>query len=144
MKRIDRNLSWIAPLVLLGCSSPLANDAESRAAAEYSLRMDPAKASYERDEVATLRLENRSSEDLGYGVCALSVERRAGSTWRHHSPEPGMCIGILYVVASGEHVGFDADFSALEPGVYRYRMELLPGTHLPIIPIRSRTFTILP
>ena len=106
--------------------------------------MAPALDRFGRDEVATLRLENRSAENLGYGACSLVLERRVDFAWRRVSPAPEYCILILYAVRPGSHAAFEVDLSSFEPGVYRYRMDIMPGTSPPEISIRSPAFMVVP
>jgi hypothetical protein len=137
-----RTLTASIAVLLLGCASPLANDPGGTA--EFSIDLFPHKDSFARDEQATLRLENRSSEDLGHGACALFLERRTGPEWVLVDPAPQVCIAILYIVPPGGTVDFVVDFSTFDPGTYRYRIRLLPGTSLPEITVGSPEFAVLP
>lgn len=137
-------LGSVGLLLLLACNSPVGNNREASATGEFVLELVPAKGSFARDEEATLQLKNRSDENLGYGACSLLLERRSAAGWSLARPEPEVCILILYLLPSGEEVEFAIDFSSLDPGVYRYRMDLLPGTHLPETTIHSPEFVVLP
>lgn len=146
MMRLRRHLLFRATLATLvattGCNQPFAT--AGAASAEFVLKIVPDQDTFSRDAEATLRLENRSDEGLGYGACALRLERRIGSSWKPTAPESEACILILYVIGPGKHSEFEINLSNLDPGTYRFQMDIMPGTSLPEITIESPVFNVLP
>ena len=143
LKLLLQLLVAVAPFCgMVGCASPLGMGGAP--GVDAVLRIVPAQETFSRDDEASLRLENRSGEGLGHGACALRVERLLASGWQPVDEGPEYCILLLYVVAPGEHADFRVDLSGLEPGTYRYRMDVMPGTSLPEVTVDSPVFRVVP
>jgi|SRR5687767_2771539 len=98
----------------------------------------PSKGVYMAGELVTADIVNGSNETIGYGACALRLERREGSSWVLVGPEQLPCIDILYILESNATATRQVPIDKSSPaGTYRVRATIFPGTHLPTRDIRS-------
>ena len=130
-------------LILAGCGSPLAASFGGGGGAE-GVELIVAEESYARGEQGMLSLVNGSKDPVGYGACALRLERLSAAGWRTVGSDPEVCILILYVVQAGATRELPFETASLDPGTYRYRLEIMPDTQLPSTHIRSSSFRIEP
>jgi len=105
--------------------------------------LTPTRTLYAAGETISATLANRSDDEIGYGACAVSLERLVDTRWTVVSEDQRICISILYVLARGDtkEVRLPLDLT-LAPGAYRLRHEFLPGTSLPKRYVHSRAFRV--
>lgn len=119
---------------LSACSAPAGPSARG-------VQVTLTKSLYAPGEVISGELVNGSDQDIGYGACSLHLQRLVGTRWVFVGPQPAPCIDILYVLAPGSRRAIQLQVT-LEPGRYRLRQEVLPGTSLPIRSVHSPEFRV--
>jgi hypothetical protein len=98
---------------------------------------------YAPGQMVDARLFNGSNEAIGYGACALRLERRQGNAWVLVGPEMVPCIDILYILDSNASVTIQTRIDKSVPiGIYRVRATIYPRTQIPSGDISSREFIV--
>jgi hypothetical protein len=123
-------------LVLAGCS-------DSTASRTDDVLLVPTMNVYAPGESVSALLFPRSEQQIGYGACSVRLEHLTGSQWTLVGPEEVGCIMVLYVLEPASARTIQVPLSrTLEPGTYRLRQEILPGTRLPARMIHSPEFQV--
>lgn len=92
---MKRYATYLLSFILLtACAEPTAPKSPS----DLEFAIISTKNSYAVGETVSAKLLNRSDKQLGYGACAVALERYAGGKWVHVWPTSGACIAILYVL----------------------------------------------
>ena len=99
---------------------------------------------YALGETITLRLENATTQVLGYNLCSVQLQRSQGGAWTSAEVEPRVCTTELRALEPGATTTYEIAFGDVLPGD-RYRFEttverMESGTR-PVI--YTNTFVIL-
>ena len=126
--------------VLTSCAEPTASI--SRADSEAAIITT--KTNYALGETVSAQLFNRSDRQLGYGACAVSLEKRyEGNKWLHVWPTSGGCIAILYVLDANSSRMLNTRLdSKLSSGVYRLRIQVSRESDRSVHSVYSPTFYV--
>jgi hypothetical protein len=80
-------------------------------------------ATVSQDRSLELQVHNRSSQPIGYNLCASSLERRSEGRWQA-VPTQRMCTMELRSLPPGEAARYRIAITDLAPGEYRARARI--------------------
>jgi hypothetical protein len=104
--------------------------------------LTPAKTVYIPGETITAELANNSPSPIGYGACALRLQRQQGPGWILVGPDEVPCIMVMIVLDPGAKRTLSLPIDpALPSGVYRLVFGYSPDTKLPDRVVYSLPFT---
>jgi len=137
MKRA-RFLTLLAAALLPACtaipSGPGATD----------LLYEADQSTYTADESIVSRLVNASGRDVGYNLCAASLEKRIGGGWVRVQRNPEQpCVLPLYTLHPGETATYQEPASRVPgPGTYRLNTRIETPVSGRAMQIVTEPFTV--
>ena len=126
--------------ILASCAGPTAPNSP----ADSEVAIIATKTNYAPGETVSAHLFNRSDRQVGYGACAVSLERYEGKNkWQEFWPTSGACIAILYQLNANSSRTVDIRLdSKLPSGVYRLRIQVLLESDRSVRSVFSPTFHV--
>jgi hypothetical protein len=98
------------------------------------VRIEPERARYSPGETVTLRLVNLGTEDVRFNVCPALLQRLDAAGWVDVPVSGPNCPDIAYALAAGTTATGRAHPlpATLQDGTYRYRVDVLAPSGLPL------------